>query len=109
MKDGFDRTIRVLRMGRSTCERLNAAPREAGEVHSAYARTLNLLWHAGRLLTLHGPGPLLAPFAADWRWMEKRADSPWYPTLRLFRQPKLGDWASVVESVRCALAGMLNC
>jgi hypothetical protein len=51
-------------MGRSTCERLNAAPREAGEVHSAYARTLNLFWHDGRLLTLHGPGPLLAPFAA---------------------------------------------
>ena len=64
MKDGLDRTIRVLRMGRSTCERLNAAPREAGEVHSAYARTLNLLWHDGRLLTLHGSGPLLAPFAA---------------------------------------------
>jgi len=64
MKDSVGRTIRVLRMGRSTHERLNAAPREAGEIHSAYARTLNLLWHDGRLLTLHGPGPLLAPFAA---------------------------------------------
>ena len=64
MKDSVGRTIRVLRMGRSTRERLNAAPREAGEVHSAYARTLNLLWHDGRLLTLHGPGPLLAPFAS---------------------------------------------
>ena len=64
MKDSAGRTIRVLRMGRSTRERLNGAPREAGEVHSAYARTLNLLWHDGRLLTLHGPGPLLAPFAA---------------------------------------------
>ena len=64
MKDSLGCTIRVLRMGRSTRERLNAAPREAGEVHSAYARTLNILWHDGRLLTLHGPGPLLAPFAA---------------------------------------------
>jgi Protein of unknown function (DUF2877) len=64
MRDRHDRPIRVLRMGRSTRERLDAAPREAGEVHSAYARTLNLLWHDGRLLTLHAPGSLLAPFAA---------------------------------------------
>ena len=42
---------------------------------------------------------LLLPFAADWRWLEKRNASPWYPTMRLFRQPKLDDWASVVESV----------
>jgi tetratricopeptide (TPR) repeat protein len=42
---------------------------------------------------------LLVPFAADWRWLEKRPDSPWYPTLRLFRQPKIGDWKAVIESV----------
>jgi tetratricopeptide (TPR) repeat protein len=52
---------------------------------------------------------LLAPFAADWRWMEKRADSPWYPTLRLFRQQKIGDWEAVMESVRSALAETLTC
>ncbi len=63
-EESAGRTIRVLRMGRSTGERLDAAPREAGEIHSAYARTLNVLWHDGRLLTLHGPGHLLAPFAA---------------------------------------------
>jgi tetratricopeptide (TPR) repeat protein len=50
---------------------------------------------------------LLLPFAADWRWLEKRIDSPWYPTLRLFRQPKLGDWKPVIESVRSGLAGTL--
>jgi hypothetical protein len=60
----MSQTIHVLRMGRAVGERLRAAPRDAGRVHSAYARTLNLLWHDGRLLTLHGPGPLLAPFAA---------------------------------------------
>ena len=64
MQDSAGRTIRVLRMGRSTRERLNGAPRQAGEIHSAYTRTLNLLWHDGRLLALHAPGPLLAPFAA---------------------------------------------
>jgi tetratricopeptide (TPR) repeat protein len=46
---------------------------------------------------------LLLPFAADWRWLEKRSDSPWYSTLRIFRQPKIGDWETVVESVRSAL------
>jgi tetratricopeptide (TPR) repeat protein len=46
---------------------------------------------------------LLTPFAPDWRWMEKRAETPWYPTLRLIRQPSLGDWASVIESVKGSL------
>jgi tetratricopeptide (TPR) repeat protein len=50
---------------------------------------------------------LLLPFAADWRWLERRSDSPWYPTLRLFRQPKAGDWQSVLESVRNRLDSQL--
>jgi tetratricopeptide (TPR) repeat protein len=45
----------------------------------------------------------LIPFAPDWRWLLRREDSPWYPTMRLFRQPKIGDWQSVVERVRTAL------
>ena len=40
---------------------------------------------------------------ADWRWMTDRADTPWYPTMRLFRQPRPGDWRSVIEQVRGAL------
>lgn len=39
---------------------------------------------------------LLLPFAADFRWLRERADSPWYPSARLFRQPQFGDWNSVV-------------
>jgi tetratricopeptide (TPR) repeat protein len=42
---------------------------------------------------------LLLPFAADFRWLRERADSPWYPTARLFRQPQFGDWDSVVDAV----------
>ncbi len=45
----------------------------------------------------------LLPFAADWRWMLDRSDTPWYPTMRLFRQPKRGDWASVIRSVQSEL------
>ena len=42
---------------------------------------------------------LLLPHTPDWRWLLNRADSPWYPTARLFRQPSVGDWASVVQDV----------
>lgn len=40
----------------------------------------------------------------DWRWLLGRADSPWYPTARLFRQPEAGDWAPVARELRNALA-----
>jgi hypothetical protein len=46
---------------------------------------------------------VLLPFAPDWRWLLERADSPWYPTLRLFRQPALGTWAPVVANIAAAL------
>jgi Tfp pilus assembly protein PilF len=46
---------------------------------------------------------LLLPFAADWRWLQTREDSPWYATMRLFRQPTRGDWQSVVQKVQSAL------
>jgi hypothetical protein len=47
---------------------------------------------------------LLLPFAADFRWLRERSDSPWYPSARLFRQPQFGDWASVVRLLRQELA-----
>jgi len=46
----------------------------------------------------------LLPFAPDWRWLLGREDSPWYPTMRLFRQSTAGDWAGVVARVRGELA-----
>jgi hypothetical protein len=36
--------------------------------------------------------------AADWRWLQQRADSPWYPTMRLFRQPSPRDWSTVARA-----------
>jgi ADP-heptose:LPS heptosyltransferase len=50
---------------------------------------------------------VLLPFAADWRWLGQREDSPWYPTLRLFRQEKPGDWREVVRRVRATLDALL--
>jgi len=47
-------------------------------------------------------------FAADWRWLFDREDSPWYPTLRLFRQTTPGDWQEVFGRIRNALAGFIE-
>ena len=49
---------------------------------------------------------VLLAFAADWRWLLDRDDSPWYPTMRLFRQKKPGDWESVIANVAEALRVM---
>ena len=47
-------------------------------------------------------------YAPDWRWLRERDDSPWYPTLRLFRQDTEGDWKSVVVKMERALGSMLG-
>jgi hypothetical protein len=60
-------------------------------------------------MTAHLAGALGLPIwtllqkDADWRWMDHRDDSPWYPTMRLFRQERQGDWTSVVTRVTAAL------
>jgi hypothetical protein len=50
----------------------------------------------------------LLPFAADWRWGMEGESTPWYPTMRLFRQPARGDWDPVLRRVAEALVGMAN-
>ncbi len=49
------------------------------------------------------PTWVLLPFVPDWRWLLDRSDSPWYPSIRLFRQTKINDWQSVVQHVKNAL------
>ncbi len=51
---------------------------------------------------------ILLPHAPDWRWMLHREDSPWYPTMRLFRQPLPGNWNSVFEKVRDELYKLIS-
>lgn len=46
---------------------------------------------------------VLLPYVADWRWMLERQDSPWYPSMRLFRQGRWGDWAEMLGRVAAAL------
>ncbi|KKK46695.1 hypothetical protein LCGC14_3162670, partial [marine sediment metagenome] len=64
--------------------------------------------------TAHLAGALGVPvwvalsFAPDWRWLLDRDDSPWYPTMRLFRQTRLGDWSGVFERMAAELQSKLE-
>jgi Flp pilus assembly protein TadD len=64
--------------------------------------------------TVHMAGALgvptwvLLPFVPDWRWMLNREDSPWYLTIKLFRQPSIGDWESVIAYVKDELLKLLS-
>jgi tetratricopeptide (TPR) repeat protein len=49
---------------------------------------------------------LLVPFAPDFRWMLERTDTPWYPTMRLFRQRSIGDWEAPLARLRQELGGV---
>ncbi|QQO35858.1 tetratricopeptide repeat protein [Bradyrhizobium diazoefficiens] len=57
---------------------------------------------------LGAPVWTMLPFNPDWRWLLNRDDSPWYQSMRLFRQPKRDDWASVVDSVRRELEALVS-
>ncbi|MDR3423569.1 MAG: hypothetical protein P4M13_00610 [Alphaproteobacteria bacterium] len=49
---------------------------------------------------------VLLPFYADWRWLTQRADSPWYPTARLFRQERRCEWEAVLSEVENQLSNI---
>ncbi len=79
-----------------------------------FAKTAALITNLDLLITIdtalaHLAGALgkpvwvMLPFAPDWRWMSNRSDSPWYPTMRLFRQPRPEEWESVISEVAQAL------
>ncbi|MBW8885495.1 MAG: hypothetical protein JF612_12140, partial [Planctomycetia bacterium] len=48
------------------------------------------------------------PYVPDWRWLTQRSDSPWYPTMRLFRQRKAGDWEGVFSEIRAELENQVS-
>ncbi len=57
---------------------------------------------------LGAPIWLMLPFAPDWRWLLGRTDSPWYPTMRLFRQPAPGAWEQVIGEMMAGLHRLLS-
>jgi len=50
---------------------------------------------------------VIVPYVPDWRWLLDREDSPWYPSVKLYRQSAINDWSGVLERVRKDLAGTL--
>ena len=49
---------------------------------------------------------ILLPFNPDWRWLLERSDSPWYPTVTLYRQRRIGDWSGVFEKIAADLSNL---
>ena len=91
--------------------------RDPGEALTDLEATADALMEVDLVITVdtmlaHLAGALGRPvwtllsFAHDWRWVLGRADTPWYPTMRLFRQPAPNDWASVFGEVRRELAAL---
>jgi len=54
---------------------------------------------------LGAPTMLALSTAGDWRWLMKRATSPWYPSVRIFRQARPGDWNGVLKKIAGEVAG----
>jgi hypothetical protein len=80
------------------------------DVAGAFTDTAALMMHLDLVLTIdtsvaHLAGALGVPvwtmlaYMPDWRWLLERSDSPWYPTMRLFRQSRPCDWGEVFERV----------
>ncbi len=90
---------------------------DLGEIdmeHGAFMDTAAIMMHLDLVITAdtsvaHLAGALgipvwvVLPCMPDWRWLLDRSDSPWYPTMRLFRQKKFDDWQSVFEEIHAAL------
>jgi ADP-heptose:LPS heptosyltransferase len=91
-------------------DRIEANPDGIAEI-AAVMQNLDLVITSDTM-TAHLAGALGKPVwlalakDADWRWLRCRPDSPWYPTMRLFRQTVRGDWTLVISALTSAL-GML--
>ena len=92
--------------------------RDAGKALAPFETTADALAEVDLVLTVdtamaHLAGALglrvwlLLPFAPDWRWQLGRIDTPWYPTMRLFRQPAPNAWAGAFREIRRELAALV--
>ena len=95
--------LKKLKRGKTSVEDLSAALEDFMETAGAVS-ALDLVITADTSVAhltgaLGKPVWLLLPWVADWRWMFHREDSPWYPTMRLFRQKKGEDWSAVIGRV----------
>lgn len=86
---------------------------------SAFVDTAAILKHLDLVITVDTavahlagamgvPAWVALPFVPDWRWLLNRDDSPWYPTIRLFRQAQTGDWTPVFERITKELQNLIS-
>ncbi len=107
-----------LQLGDRACDIKNSTSRlkliDASPLINDFADAAALIENLDLLITVdsapaHLAGALgrtvwtLIPADPDWRWMIDRTDSPWYPTMRLFRQQSLGDWSGAIKEICAAL------
>jgi hypothetical protein len=106
--------LRLIRLQRSPCPELpwtNPGDRLDDIQHTAALVALADLVITADTMIAHLAGAmgrkvwLVLKAYADWRWMEGRSDSPWYPTMRLYRQDRAGDWSHPLARVAVDLAG----
>ena len=100
--------------GQRDLERLPASVTDLGAEIADFADTAAIMANLDLVISVdtsvaHLAGALgrpvwtLLPDVCDWRWFDRGDTSPWYPTMRLFRQERAGDWAPVVAELRAAL------
>jgi Flp pilus assembly protein TadD len=86
-------------------------PDDIDQSSGAFMDTAAILHHLDFVVTsdtsmahlagaLGRPTCIMLGFTPDWRWLQQRPDSPWYPTCKLFRQKKIGDWGSVAQEIK---------
>jgi tetratricopeptide (TPR) repeat protein len=105
--DRADDIARARSAGLAVHDWADADPLRDLEGHAAQIAALDAVISIDNA-TVHMAGALgvptwvLLPYVSDWRWQQEREDSPWYPSLRLFRQPSAGAWDDVFAHVRAA-------
>lgn len=96
---------------------INFFAHDIDTIHGSFMDTAAIMKHMDLIITVdtsiaHLAGALgvptwvILPFPAEWRWLTARSDSPWYPTMRLFRQKKYEQWEPVFEELLIALASI---
>jgi Flp pilus assembly protein TadD len=108
-----------LQVGQASEQLAQSNIRDLAPHLSDYAETAAALQHMDLVITVdtsvaHLAGTLgvptwvMIPFAPDWRWMRNRGDSPWYPSMKLYRQTTAGDWNTVLKTIEADLTLWLS-